>query len=383
MMRIFALAVVLVLGCPVALFALEVPEDVRVPVIAIDAGQRVDSALVDAVIRQLDTPVIQGSDLAPRLVSLFHIDVELKRVLDGLFIRASDNFFAGRHEEAKTDFDDIVSFSESQPSAILDHLLRKIVFKTHLYLAIIAKSKNDTARVDKHLLDAALFASDFEPEPAEFPPWLCERFALVSGSHGSVSSERAYRPVALSHLQIVFGDGDFLLVKDDDAPLDSVAEDLLVLTRLGGWTRLVALVGTGKSVEIWLVDGSVNRIVRKTRMLKTDSKAVEKAITEIVFDPSVAAWQKDIEQRRAWYKNGLAWPLVGVGAAMLTTGIVLSQTMSMPSPEEVWAWTLIAGGAGLMGTGTVMFFFPVDHGRNRGSSKKNETAWGITVSGKF
>ncbi len=382
MTRVAAVAVVVALWCP-ALFAAELPEEVRIPVIVVDAGQRVDSALVDEVVRKLDSPVIQGSDLGRRLGGLFHIDVELKRVLDGLFIRASDNFFAGRHEEAKTDFDDIIAFSKSQPSAILDYLLRKIVFKTHLYLAIIAESRNRHAKVDAHLLAGALFAPDFKPEPAEFPPWLCERFVVVTESPKAGAAARTYRPVALNHSRIVFGDGDFVLVKDDNAALDLLEDDLLVITRSGGWPRLVALVGTGKSVEIWLVDGSVETVVRQTRMLRTDSKTVEKAITEIVSDPAVAMWQEDLQDRRAWYKNSLAWPLVGVGVAMLTAGIVLSQTMSMPSPEEVWVWTLIAGGAGLTGTGTVMFFFPVDNKASTGPSKKNETAWGIMVRGKF
>ncbi len=383
MMRISAVAVFLVLCCPVRLFALQSTDDVRIPVIVVDAGERVDSALADAVIRQLESPVVQGVDLLPRLSGLFSINMELKRVLDGLFIRALDNFFAGRHGEAKTDFIEIVGFSKSQPAAILDHLLRKIIFKTHLYLAIIAKSKRDDNRVVEHLLEAVLFSRDFEPEPAEFPPWLCERFARIKRSNDSVPVERPYRPAAFNHSEIVFSQSGFVLAKDDGAALDWMLKDLLVVAKSGGWTRLVAIVGTGAAVEIWLVDAEVNRVVRKTQMIKTDARAVEKAIAAIVGDPSLPEWKKDHGDRRVWYKNGLAWSLAGVGAAMLTSGIVLSQVLDRPSSEEVWAWTLIAGGAGLMTTGTVMFFFPVDYGRNGGPGKKNETAIGIMVSGKF
>jgi hypothetical protein len=383
MMRIPAVAFFLVLFCPASLVALDSTDDVRVPVIVVDAGERVESTLTAAVIRQLASPVVQGADLLPRLSGLFSLNMELKRVLDRLFIRALDNFFAGRHGEAKADFIEIVGFSETQPAAILDHLLRKIVFKTHLYLAIIANSKKDERRVDEQILEAVIFSADFEPEPAEFPPWLCERFARAKRSHDSVPVERPYRPTAFQHSEIIFSRSGFVLAKDDSAPVDRMLKDLLVVAKSGGWTRLVAIVGTGVGVEIWLVDAEVNRIVRKTQMIKTDSKTVEKAIEDIVVDSPMPEWKKDHDDRRVWYKNGLAWSLAGVGAAMLTSGIVLSQVLSMPSPEEVWAWTLIAGGAGLMATGTVMFFFPVDHGRNREPGKKNETAFGIMISGKF
>ncbi len=412
------------------LVAKELPQDVRVPVIAVDAGRKVEKREIDAVIGGFSSPSIRGVELKRRLGIPRPLNSESIEKNEAAFVEGQDLFFSGRHQEAESKFIEFIHCLETSPAAYAQKpSLRRKVFMANLHLAVIARGMADEERVEKHLRRAAARFPELMPDTSEFPPWVCERFdsarrplappageihlegsrncglvlsgrdlgtgtifkEIESGEHAVQAScdgitgpvqlltvgekPSAFAPLITGHSRLLDADQELRLVADSGATEESLLKDTLAVARAGGWSRLVAVIGLADGVEVWLVDVGITGIVRKVALTSIDNKEITEASRVIAPDEETIASTSGIgdgqSDEQPWHKDGPAWTLVGAGAAALGTGIALRQVYGSSSQQETWAAALMIAGAGAIGTGTVLFFIPVRAAPNKaGASAK-------------
>ncbi|MCP4606300.1 MAG: hypothetical protein GY847_38280 [Proteobacteria bacterium] len=416
----------------------EIPNNLSVPVIVIDVGHRVNSEAVDEVVRAIASPSFRGAELSKQLNLIAPLDPEFTKSIGKMFTRAEDLFFSGHDKKAEADFLEIIAKARSNPAGFSSSsFLRELVFKTHLHLAVIARGAGDSERVEQQLSLAAASFPDHTPAPVDFPPWVCSRFKAIRSQQGSPSGEIqldapkncdlvlsgrelgrgvrfkeieagehavhvrckgptspvqrlviadqpvSYRPIIIANSRIDANASEFTLVFEKRASVSSIVKDVLSIASAGGWTRAVAIVGRAKEVEVWLIDNEIKGIVRRASAPPDNVKAIGEAGETLVRKLPKVEQRVLPAEKRAWYKDSLAWTFVGTGIAALSAGIVLGQVYGTPSNEESLAWALIVAGGGVIGTGVTLFFVPTYSGSAGSTIKGNDVAVGFRASFTF
>ncbi|MCP4680338.1 MAG: hypothetical protein GY854_33585 [Deltaproteobacteria bacterium] len=437
MYRLFiglAAALLVLAGFETEVFADDLPEDVAVPIIVVDMGLAVGPAAVDEVVEAIASPTLRGEALARRLSLAEPVDERFGRALTKTFHQAQNLFFSGREKTAEAAFKKIVGQSRANPFAVsVSKALREIVFKAHVFLAVVARAAADDSVVEGWLRDAALGFPDFKPSTVDFPPWECDEFYLVRSRAGSalgsikieappncemflsgrnlgkekeiegiefgehavnvscegragpvqsltVGKEKTiYRPIVISRSRLETSVDDITLVANQGTTPSSIVWDLLAITRAGQWPRSIAVVGVEDGVEVWLIDSDIGGVIRKA---SSDAEATGTAGGALIAITGEEVKQAAPPRKRPWYKDGLAWTLVGVGLAAAATGLAIAQVGGSPSSKEPLAWALLVGGGGVFITGSVLFFFPKDAPKKSGTGK-SEAAYGLMIHGTF
>ena len=122
--------------------------------------------------------------------------------------------------------------------------------------------------------------------------------------------------------------------------------------------------------------------MRSSKAGADDVLSARRAGRKLVQDPKKIDLMESVD-RQAWYKDGLAWSMIGTGAAALGTGLALWRVFDTSSAEETWAWALIAAGGGFIVTGTVLFFFPVAVRGTSSFKDEEQIGLGFTMGGVF
>ncbi|MDJ0762019.1 MAG: hypothetical protein QNJ97_03440 [Myxococcota bacterium] len=401
---------------PQAAIAVDREDDVAIPIIIIDVTASPDQAGIDQLANTIDAPTIRGPDLFGRLGLLAPIAPGFEEEITRRFNQAQDDFFTGAHEKAEAGFKDIIKRAHDTPNSLLNPSpVREVVFKAHIFLAILAHSEKDEPRVEDELRIAAERFLDLSPSPMEFPPWVREQFAAVRKSIGTrfgdihldapadcdlvlsgqvlgpgevfkdikagdyVAQVRCldqlspsqrlvvadkpitYRPMVLSNAALHVGDRDIFLETTGDATPSELIGNAVSIARSGQWERLIAIVSRPEGTELWLIDASRGIVLRQASVELADAASCRHASASLVRDLSdLQLASTRVRTNRPWFKDGLAWTLVAVGAAALGTGIFLGQheDHGKKTKSEVWAWTLQTVGIGALGTGTILFFIP-------------------------
>lgn len=141
---------------------------------------------------------------------------------------------------------------------------------------------------------------------------------------------------------------------------------------------MVAIVGRGDKTDVLLIDTQVGKAVRSASKKHVAGNSMEAGEEQSISLMLHSDTYKKSFESKPWYKDGLAWTLVGTGLSALCGGIAIAQVYRRPSEQEVWAWTLIAAGAGALGTGAVLFFIPA---QRRSASGEIETGMAIGFVG--
>ncbi len=430
-----AAALFVSVGFETEILADDLLEDVAVPIIVVDMGLAIGPAAVDEVVEAIASPTLRGEVLARRLNLVGSVDERFGQTLTRTFHQAQNLFFSGREKAAETAFKKIVAQSRANYLAVsASRSLREIVFKAHVYLAVVARGTTDDSLVEGWLRDAALGFPDFKPSTVDFPPWVCDDFDLVKSRAGSARGsikieaplncemflsgrnlgkdkeikgiefgehavnvscagraspvqslivgrdETVYRPVVISRSQLEVSVDDVTLVADQGTTPSSIVWDLLAITRAGQWPRSIAVVGKENGVEVWLIDAGIGGIIRKASSDAEETGTAGGALISIIGNE---VKQVEPPKKRPWYKDGLAWTLVGVGLAAAATGLAIAREEGTPSSKEPLAWALLVGGGGVFVTGTVLFFFPKDAAPNESGTGKSEAAYGLMIQGTF
>ncbi len=375
---------------PKTLSASESSDEIPVPLIVVNAGQRIESNLVEDVIRSLGSPFIRGQRLKRQLKLCTQKETDHGESMRQLFALAQDNFFSGRHTVATTNFNRAIKKTMSNPASYLcAPSLSELVFKSHIYLAVLAKGDNDETSVKEQLKLGAIHSPKRKPSSVDFPPWVLKQFELVLEDTlhkietGEIKDKTvSYQPHILAHSKLAHDANDLVLLANRKTPLSSLVEDSLALAKSGGWSRILVVFGTPATIELWLVDSEINNIVRKASIVPGDIESVKRASISLVRDRQKIKPNR-LAKKKAWYKDVLAWTLVGTGLAAVSTGIALAIKYGKDSSEEPWAQGLIAAGSGITASGVTIFFFPADTQKGSGSVKKNNVAVGMAIGGTF
>jgi len=365
------IALALALGAVGRARADEPPDAVRVPIVVVDQSRAVSEQEVDAIAEGLGAPVLRGVELARALDAGAGSGAQQARAR---FEVAKDSFFAGDHQDAGRAFDEIVSAIEGDPCATtLAPELARIGFESRLFLAIVAHGDGDEAEVERLLDGAARQYPGLAPEPAEFPPWICEAHGRAADRQAPVGEDGPERPAGCAlvkgdpPLSLTVGRADLrLLATADDGPED-VAAAAAGIARAGGWPRVVVVVGRSEGIEVLLVDAGTGRPLRTGPPLWAPPA-----------DLTAAPAADEPRAERPWYRNGLAWAVTGIGLAAAGTGFALGRAYGSPSPEEPIAWSLMAAGAGVATTGVVLFFVPAPAGAD-----EDNVALGVSAAVRF
>ena len=420
--------------------AQEVPADARVPLIAIEAERAISAREIEAVKKGLGSPVTDDLEMMERLSLLPPLDSGFVASMAATFEKGQNHFYAGRHEEAGTAFESVVEEAESNPAALISAPdLREIAFKARIHLAAIADVVDGRETAEEQLSVAAAGFPDLEPSTAEFPPWIHDRFKSLRrsekipsgevtvdtlpgcelvlsgkvlgkrkryrnvspGPHsaqvkclGQVSpmqylrvtsgSTTSFSPLLLKRLRVEIDDKRLKFKTSDTEVVSSLVSEAVELTHYGDWPRAVVVLASEDETDLWLVDSSAGAVVRRASAPTGDRAAVERAGEKLAGrGEDIGRSAKNAEAKR-WYKDPLAWTLVGTGAAALGTGIALGQVFGSPSAHEQWLWALIAVGGGMAGTGVVLFILPSGSGAEDGEDRSRRgLAAGLTASGSF
>jgi hypothetical protein len=385
--------------------------EIRLPVAAVGLGRTPSAAEASAVSKALGAPVLAGSEL---LHSLGLADCGTAgeiRALEASHSTALEEFFAGNHERARESWEALSGAVDARPGLLAESpFLRRIVFESRLYLALIAKGANDDAVVDRWIAAAAR-VEEFEPSASDFPPWVRERlsrlrvelagfpegaiefvdaadcelwvdgryagvgqgkYTVPRGRHavyGRCNGERSlvrdievgatpveFAPELLHNLEVV-REGDSLRMEATvDATDDEIARDLFVVARAVGTRRILAIVGRPDAAELFLIDA--DGVLRKRRALVEDTAALAEAADALAVGDVPTRPDKASRADKPWYRDGVAWGLVASGLAVWGVGLAFGQIYGSPSAEESAAWAMMAGGAVVAGTGGVLFFIP-------------------------
>jgi hypothetical protein len=389
------------------------PADPAVPVVIVNAGHLPGNAEIEAVIANIDAPVTRGAKIRSRIGLANLQGAPSRREVVSDFEKAKDLFFSGDHETARKKLDSIDSSFKKWPAMLSSEpKLRVVLFETFLYLAVIARSPNPDL-ADSLLESAASRFPDLEPGAADFPPWLRDQFldlrehtdwsrgtinfegppdcdlrvdgrsirqpgdkltdillghrTLLARCHGKLSpivsveigdTPVSWRPIILSHSEIVDGKDDLVIDFQMEVDDGDMARDLIEIAQAGGWPRLVAVVGRPDSLEAWLVDPERQGLIRKS---VTSGKNLDE-VGSLGASLSAPDPERDHAgeegSRRAWYRDGAAWTLVGTGLAVLGAGIAVARINGEPSSQEPAALALMMSGGVITGTGLVLFFIP-------------------------
>ena len=408
----------------------EIPDAVRMPLVVVNSGRAVTPGEVDAVADGLGVPLDRGSHLMTRMGLLNPPKPEDAVRMKELFDAAEDQFFNGKHREAAAKFREIVSWADAHPERLLiGSKVRDIVFKSHIVLAVIAAG--DEALVEQHFRAAAAF-EDLDPTRADFPPWVCEQFHsikhqirlskertakiaqpmgcelhLAGKTVGAVTAgeslfpgetvvqaqckgrssliqriellpgETAFSPIFLSDTSLVEDEADLRLSAAPGVDPADLTVDLLALLKATSRDRLVAIVGTRGELEVWLLDRRAGRVLRSAAVKSDDVASARRAGVSVATGPETALLPESVAAVRPWYRDPLAWSFVGIGAAALGVGAALYGVYGKDNREEVIALTAMAGGGGLMGTGIVLFFFPMEEKAETAKSAKRIPVLGV------
>jgi hypothetical protein len=361
----------------------ELPLDFSVPIIAIDVERAVDAEEVEEVIRGLNSPVIRGKALVERAELVPSLDADFTKVVQRLFTQAQDNFFSGKHQQAELDFAEIIDkASANHINRLTPRHLREIVFKSHIQLAVMAHESGDEKRMEEQLQSAFEKFSDLETISREFPPWVCRRYDSIRDVMKPKLDDIFVETSGVVRSKLLLRSQDLTIVADDGSRMRPLVRDALALARRGAWTRLIAVVGKIDSMEVWLVDTDFNGVIRKNSIPRDDIGAASRAAEALLEEQSQNGMELR-EEKRPWYKDGLAWTMVGVGGALLAGGLALGQVYGTPSQIEPWAYALIAAGGGAIGTGAVLFFIQPFSSRSGIDSKEKNIAIGAAAGIKF
>jgi hypothetical protein len=388
-------------------------DPLAIPLVVLEADAAVPAGAVEGAVAGIAAPVLRGEGLR-RGLSLAGSAVPAAGVA---FVaraeEAEDLFYAGDHEAARAVFEGLLAGIEGDPAHLArDPGLRAVAFDARMFLAAIARLRGDEGLVDRLLAVSRERYPELQPGSA-FPPWLRERAAravpggdangdsilevpegcglLVDGRESPpdaggrvrLRGERQavqarcegrpgpvavvtrgapaarFRPLALEATRLPGDEGEVVLAADAGATDEALVHDLLELARAAGASRLVAVVGAARGVELWLVDAEAGARVRVARVAGpgTDAAAAERAGAELAgAGGSRTAGGPD--GSRPWYRDGTAWIVTATGLAAAVTGLVLGQVHGGPSAEEPAAVALMASGAALAATGVVLFLVP-------------------------
>jgi hypothetical protein len=293
-------------------------------------------------------------------------------------------------------------------------VIRNTVFKTHIHMAVIAAG--DDTLVEEHLNAATRFR-DLSPSENDFPPWVCERFRVARASRvtstrqiATISVPKECRSILvgdtigeISGTEAVFpGDGfvqtfcehasspvqritltrgsnvvapliltettlnenegapDLTLTASPDFDETSLTEDLRSMLAAVEQHRLVAIVGRGNELEVWLVDSRSEHPLRTASVPRNDPVSARRAGRSVAEGPEVEAPGSTPTIYRPWYRDPAAWTLVGTGAVLIGVGATLHSVYGRETISESVSLAAMVSGGGLMGTGFVLFFFPVE-----------------------
>jgi hypothetical protein len=171
-------------------------------------------------------------------------------------------------------------------------------------------------------------------------------------------SKTSFTPLVLDHLLVDIRESDLTFKSEINAETSSVVADMLSVASYGRWPRVVAIITRPAQTEVLLIDSGAKGIIRQKETQSKDPISLREAGAALVSDSSEGFSGEKRSVVRAWYKDGLAWTAIGVGAAALGAGLYFGQVYGAPSVQEPWIRAMIAGGAGIMGTGVILFFIP-------------------------
>ena len=408
-------AIVAAIACCSQLAAALTPaSDIAVPIIVIDAGRSIESIAVNHLVSALTSPVMRSGDLRREFALLDCPGDELVNLIKDTLAKAEESFFAGRNKEAELNLNKVITLAdENRACYFRSPALREQIFKSYVYLAVIARGDSDEDKVMRYFEVAGREFPELNPQTTDFPPWVSERFVevkkelapptgtleldmtsncelLLSGrnlgqgkrfdkveggeyaakircaGHESpafavtVGTEPlVLRPITASYSDIVLREEEFVLKAHPDAQLMQLFEDAQRIAASRGWTKLIAVVGNAnRGSEVWLIDRRLPSIVRRVALADFDAATMRRAgeqltLPELEFAPSAAP------TIQSWHKNGLAWMFFCTGLTAAGAGIGLSAASGISSPQGPIAWALIVGGGGLAATGTALFFVPI------------------------
>jgi len=358
----------------------EPPTAARVPIVVVERGRSVDRAEVDAVEQGLGAPAIRGAELARAIRTGVKgsTTVDSARIHDR-FTKVRDGFFAGDHAASRVGFEKIVAKIEGDPCVVvLAPELQVVSFESRLYLALIARGDGDLESVERQLAGAARRYLELAPRPTKYPPWLYEAYQRIADNQESAETSA---PAAPESCEIKVGDravtarvdrADLRVVIAAESGPEDLTASVAEIARAGGWPRVVAAVGRAEGLEVLLIDAGSGQTARTGPpywSLPADMlKDVEASPGSVKAD------------QRAWYRNGLAWAVTGIGLVAAGTGFALGRVYGTPSNEEPIAWSLMAAGAGVATTGLVLFFVPAPAGAG---SADEGLAVGVSGSVRF
>ncbi len=328
-----------------------------VPVVVVENGRAVETEAVDEIVSGLGAPVLRGQALAGRLGLVTPLEEGFAEKLDKKFQDAQNAFFSGQHEAAKEGFSEIIADAAANPGCLLTPV-RELVFKAHLYLAILAKGEDDLDVVNERLAVADEAFPDLAPSSVDFPPWLRKMFDKVRSGRPSERNtvsdmQHRWHPDKLRKTDLRAEQEDLILEADASVTGSEIEADVLSIARSGGWNRIVVVVGRADGTHVALLDTARDGPVRNVDLGLNDATIAEAVATALVRPDGD-------NNRRRWYKDGLAWTLVGVGVACLSAGTVVARKYGSPSKQEQLAWPLLVAGGGALGTGALLFVLPRD-----------------------
>ena len=386
----------------------EVAVNSAVPVILVSSKDADTAIDVGSVIKEIGAPVVPLKDLASRLGLLAPPDKEQVNAINALSEKAKNLFFGGEHKDAQDNFVDLVEQISSNPAFLaFEPSLRSTAFDALVFAAWSAAELNETDTMERMFTAAALDFPDLTPEPATFPPWIRKKLKAVkdgdAGTSGQIkinapdsceiylngrmlssftidkvkgantqisiftrcfghrspvrsiamdSSLKSISPLVLKHLEPDYSKDVFALTTTAKITELQIADDVATIAKLGGWGRAVVVLSQSQGEQLLLIETQTAKIVRRVNVISGDLVHVAEAARALSRESEPSA------SKVRWYKDGVAWTLLGSGLAVLGTGLVLSQVWERPSFTEPVAWALAAAGGGIAGTGLVLFFIP-------------------------
>ena len=107
--------------------------------------------------------------------------------LEAQFTEAQDDFFSGEHQAAEQGFESIIKKAHGRPNSLLPPSpIRELVFKAHIYRAILAKGDGNLDRTREHIRRAANRFVDLTPASVDFPPWVVKAFRVAKEEMGVI-----------------------------------------------------------------------------------------------------------------------------------------------------------------------------------------------------
>lgn len=406
-------ATLFVAACPAT--ADEPPDAVRLPIVIVDAGRRVEPEVVSAVAQGLDVPVIEGDALRKLLGLVGPVTTRDRAAIEADYAAATGAFFTGRHAEARDQLKALLAEIEADPVALaVEPALRPTGFGARLHLAMIAHGEADERTVKLQIAEAVARYPELEARSVDYPPWLRKMLSatksqvpepdgvvileapaecglevdgravmadgktapgITRGVHalrarcddrlspiGSLPIDDepvSFRPLLLGHSRVVVDRYGMALEVGPTVELDAVVADVARVARAAGRPRAVAVIGRIARFELVLVDAAGGNVIRKVWWDAHDFDQVRAKADELAAS-SAGEQAGDVPavSDKPWFRNGLAWVATGIGLAIAGTGFALGRIHGTPSAEEPAAWALMAAGAGVAGTGIVLFLVP-------------------------